>query len=727
MAPISAFLEHNFVLVYFFYGLAFFAMGLAILLEPGRRSDFRLARALLPLAGFGIVHGLHEWFEMFQLLDAAGATNIPTWLLRDEVRVAHLALSFALLIVFGVRLIYANRRANGREQRFALAATGAFVAVWLLSWLITIWVYAPARAESLRVGDVLGRYILGMPGALLAGWAILLEQRTFTARGMAQFGRALRWAALALIFYGSIGQIFTPPLFLFPANVLNTVVFWEITGLPIQFFRALAASLMAFFVIRALRAFDLESQERLHQANQERLAAQEAALAAQRKAHLATESLNQELQEAVHRLTTLHNLARQLAASLDQERILYEVFPAFIRGEARIGAGMILLRDQPHQPLTIASQTVCDAPPQVWETMLAAALQLGEAVTAQGQPLGWVDEGRPPVTLETDGTTAAPTPMATWPPLRIVGLPLTLGPALQGCLMACAPPPRPAFGAQDISLLSAVAGQMSTALQNAVLYQQTRERDVLRGELLRRVVVAQEQERQRIARELHDGPGQSLTALGLGLAAAGEWLKQEPALAVQQLGELKDLNTASLQELHDIIADLRPAVLDDLGLVAALRSQVQSLERRAQVHTSFTIQGARRRLPPEIETVVFRIAQEALTNIAKHAGARTAEVQITFGNTELELMVRDDGRGFDPDLALGSGRSQRRAWGLLGMQERVSLVGGRCDIQSQPQAGTAIRVWLPLDAPPPAEGVSDPHLTAGRKESHVQNQNPAGG
>lgn len=723
MTPISAFFEHNFVLVYFFYGLAFFAMGLAIVLEPGRRSDFRLARALLPLAGFGMVHGLHEWFEMFQLLDAAGATNIPTWLLRDEVRLTHLILSFALLIIFGVRLIYANQRPNGKERRFALATTGAFTGVWLLSWLITGAVYTPERAVMLQLGDVLGRYILGIPGALLASWAILLEQRTFTERGMAQFGRALRWAALALLFYGSVGQIFTPPVFIFPANIINTTWFWEVTGLPIQLFRALAATVMAFFVIRALRAFELESQERLRQANQERLAAQEAALLAQRTAHAAMATLNQELQEAVRRLTTLHNLAQQLAASLDREHILYEVFPAFIRGQSRISAGMILLRDQPDQPLAIASQTVCDAPPDIWDAMLAAALRVGAEAAAQGQALGWVSDDQPLLPIKTDWPTAPAAPLEATqaPPLRIVGLPLRLGQAVQGCLLACAPPPRPPFGAQDISLISAVAGQLSTALQNATLYQQAHERDELRGELLRRVVVAQEQERQRIARELHDGPGQSLTALGLGLAAAGEWLKQTPAQAAQQLGELKELNTASLQELHDIIADLRPAVLDDLGLVAALRSQVQLLERRAQVRATFNMQGTRRRLPPEIETVVFRIAQEALTNIARHAQARTAGVQLTLGETALELVVQDDGRGFEPDQALGGSPQQRRAWGLLGMQERASLVGGRCEIHARPQAGTTIQVWLPLDAPPPAEGMSETQLAAGRKENHVEN------
>ena len=102
MQALSTFFENNLTLIYFFYGLAFFCMGLLVWIESGRASSFRLAQAMGPLAGFGLLHGLHEWFEMFQRLGAAGAANIPAWLLLDEVRVAHLAFSFALLVVFGL-------------------------------------------------------------------------------------------------------------------------------------------------------------------------------------------------------------------------------------------------------------------------------------------------------------------------------------------------------------------------------------------------------------------------------------------------------------------------------------------------------------------------------------------------------------------------------------------------------------------------------------------------
>ena len=163
MAALSAFFEHNIVVVYFFYGLAFFSMGLLVWMESGRAAEYRLARAMGPLAGFGIIHGLHEWFEMFQRLGNANATNIPAWLLRDEVRSGHLLLSFVLLIIFGARLIYFSRRDESNEQLLAYLPAAILVVLWGASVLITRWLYAPEPDAFLAAVDVLSRYILGIP------------------------------------------------------------------------------------------------------------------------------------------------------------------------------------------------------------------------------------------------------------------------------------------------------------------------------------------------------------------------------------------------------------------------------------------------------------------------------------------------------------------------------------------------------------------------------------
>jgi signal transduction histidine kinase len=222
----------------------------------------------------------------------------------------------------------------------------------------------------------------------------------------------------------------------------------------------------------------------------------------------------------------------------------------------------------------------------------------------------------------------------------------------------------------------------------------------LRGELLHQVVSAQEKERQRIARELHDGAGQLLIALGLGFAAAANSVQTKPALAQKQLTTLKEMVNQALKDLRDLIADLRPSVLDDLGLIPALQGLVKIFEERMQdssqpLHVSMQTHGTVIRLQPDIETIAFRIIQEALTNVTKHARATSVHIQLTFKEPCLNLIITDDGSGFETEKYLHQ-KATTPAWGLLGMQERVALVGGEFQIQSQVGRGTTIDVCLPL-------------------------------
>jgi signal transduction histidine kinase len=244
--------------------------------------------------------------------------------------------------------------------------------------------------------------------------------------------------------------------------------------------------------------------------------------------------------------------------------------------------------------------------------------------------------------------------------------------------------------------LETIASQLTIAIENASRYGESQARETLRGELLHQVVSAQERERQRIARELHDGTGQALTALGLGFAAASVNVQHNPNLAAVQLTELKTMSMQALQELRDLISDLRPSLLDDLGLVPALQSQVQSFTQRTGVPVDFVLNGRRQRVQAEIETIVFRIAQEALTNVAKHAQASRVTVQIGFDENVLNLEIRDDGAGFEPPAAFEAADGPHQVWGLLGMQERVALVGGSCVVHSKPGEGTAVQVTIPI-------------------------------
>ncbi|MDT8305173.1 MAG: GAF domain-containing sensor histidine kinase [Anaerolineae bacterium] len=681
----SAFFAQNMVLVYFLYGLAFFSMGVAVLLESGRASELRLARAMGPLGTFGILHGVHEWLEMFVRLGEVvpDAPTLGQTTLIEALRVALLAMSFLLLIVFGVRLIHLSGHGRGNERTFVMASAGMLILVWLVSVMSTQQVYAFCLEDCLVSIDVLTRYILGIPGAILAAWAMLLEYRAFRERGMVMFGRDLVVAAAALLLYGVVGQLFVPKSVLFPANIINDELFGNLFGVPVQFFRALMAAIMAFFVTRALRAFELEHRQRLLTMQAAQRAAEAEKQLAQQRAHQQTEELNRELQTAVQELSLLFELTRSLVATLDSEALLHQTLQRIVDRIPHVSAGMILGEENEETPLAIVTPAGCETDVEL-DGLCREMQEVGSHVVRHREPAMQQNGSVVPAHIEANETGARS---------RVIGVPLHLHDATWGSLVLGTADDTPAFTAHDLSLLATVAGQLSMAVENATLYEEVQEREALRSELYQRIISAQEGERQRIARELHDGTGQVLTGLGLGLKAAAESVARDPELAAQQLLELKDLNASALQELRNLIADLRPSILDDLGLVPALQAQVKAFGERTGIQAAFDSRG-RRRLSPEEEIVIFRITQEALTNVGKHAQAKHVMVRLTFADDATHLVVTDDGCGFNPSAALQAA-GQRRAWGLLGMQERIMLVGGACEIASKPEKGTTVRVVVP--------------------------------
>lgn len=208
----------------------------------------------------------------------------------------------------------------------------------------------------------------------------------------------------------------------------------------------------------------------------------------------------------------------------------------------------------------------------------------------------------------------------------------------------------------------------------------------------RRLWQLQENDRRRVARELHDGVGQNLTALKHRLALLGSTFAPRDVDARAHLDSAIALCTRTLQDTRDLARLLRPQILDDLGLEPALRWLVRSLFECGDTVTDLRI-APLPRLEAEIETLVFRTAQEALSNAARHAGAGRVDVQLGSGDGVLHLTVCDDGRGCDAGVALRAGGS-----GLGGMRERLALYGGRLMIESEPGAGMALRAWIPFAA-----------------------------
>lgn len=223
----------------------------------------------------------------------------------------------------------------------------------------------------------------------------------------------------------------------------------------------------------------------------------------------------------------------------------------------------------------------------------------------------------------------------------------------------------------------------------------------VRHELAGRLATAQEEERRRIARDLHDRLGQYLAALRLGLTAAGKATAADLPAHLTRLGEL----TADTgREVHRLALELRPTSLDDLGLATTLRQHVEGWAAHAGIPAEF----AARRLDSErftwqVSTAVYRVVQEALTNVLKHARATRVSVLVERQPDRLSAVVEDDGVGFDSDGAIGTPRAQG-GLGLLGMRERVALVGGTLEIESAPGAGTSVYVRIPLLPPRGTDG-----------------------
>ncbi len=479
----------SYSLVFFVYGLAFFTMAVAIWIEVGRCPDARLRYALLPLAVFGLLHGGHEWLEMFLALYLP-AGEVQAHLGWESARMGILAFSFLSLTAFGASLLAPNER----MLRVSLLVPLIQAALWGFGLMILRSRFAISELVWDGV-EVWTRYVLGVPSAAIAGAGLVAQQRAFRQAGMERFGRDSLWAAVAFIWYGLVGQMFTKPSAIPPSMYINDAVFQQTFGFPVQLLRGAAATVAAVYVIRFLRSFEVESQRR-------------------------------------------------------------------------------------------------------------------------------IDELR------------------------------------------------------------------------AARLQEARQRESLRGQLLKRVVAAQEAERQRIARELHDETGQALTAIGLGLRGIAGLLRRDQNRAGLNLRELEGLVARSLNELQRLIGDLRPSHLDDLGLPAALRWYVNDMQGRVPVHLSVDVSGETVEIPSPVKIALFRVAQEALTNVIKHANADQTHVQLHYADEEVLLQVKDDGCGFDPARLR---RINRPIWGLVGMEERAKLLGGRLRLESRLGKGTLVEVRIPYN------------------------------
>lgn len=246
------------------------------------------------------------------------------------------------------------------------------------------------------------------------------------------------------------------------------------------------------------------------------------------------------------------------------------------------------------------------------------------------------------------------------------------------------------FSDEHVRLAEAMSSQASVAVENAVLFEQMQAATVRMKALSRRLVETQENERRHISRELHDEAGQALVSLRYGLRLLEREI-DEGGSADRRVADLVQQTDAVIDGLHRLAADLRPATLDHLGLEAALRQYLRSAGSKFDLRVRFKARGfGRERLPAAVETALYRVVQEAMTNIVRHAGATRVDVLAESDGERVLVMVEDDGVGFDLEEVRG-----RDHLGLLGLRERAEALGGTLTLESAPGAGTTVVVEVP--------------------------------
>lgn len=473
--------------IYFIYGLAFFSMGLLVATEGGRASDIRLRRALPPLAGFGLVHAAHEWIEMYLLFERP-LTEFEVSIIL-AIQLATLAFSFISLAAFGSFLL-ADTEVT---RRLLLLIPIGLQALWVFGLYTFRGDYTGKTLWD--IADVWTRYTLAMPASVLTAIGLVVQQRAFRRSGLVRFGQDALWAAITFGWYGLFGQIFSRATPLTLSQYINELEFQNVFGFPVQLFRAMTAVAAAIFVIRFLRAFQVETERKI--------------------------------------------------AELQSEQL-----------------------------------------------------------------------------------------------------------------------------------------------------EESQQREIMRAELFRRVVAAQESERQRIARDLHDETGQALTAIGMGLRGLEGRLSSRNKEALGTLHKLETLTADSLKELQRLMTDLRPSHLDDLGLSAALRWYSTRVQERSSLSVRVDIHGDERDLDDAMKITIFRIIQESLNNIIKHAQATHVNIHLHFDEKNVRISVFDNGIGFDRD-EVQQRRTSRPSLGLAGMEERAALLNGAVTVQSRPGYGTEVEAMIP--------------------------------
>jgi signal transduction histidine kinase len=254
------------------------------------------------------------------------------------------------------------------------------------------------------------------------------------------------------------------------------------------------------------------------------------------------------------------------------------------------------------------------------------------------------------------------------------------------------------FTKEDVHLLHSIGDQLGIAVEQAILNERLRKARERLRKLARQNLVAEEEERRRIARELHDETSQSLSGIALQLEALIEMSAKSDNQDAQLIAGLKKVQSLTVQvhkEVSRVISNLHPTVLDTLGLVAAVRQHVKNSLQPLDINVAVEVKGTEMRFPPDVETALFRVVQGAIGNIIKHSKAKNASIVLVYQPDEFSLSIRDDGQGFDVSK-LTDVEESGRGRGLFSMRERIGFLGGTSGVESKTGAGTTVWARIPI-------------------------------
>ncbi len=365
-------------------------------------------------------------------------------------------------------------------------------------------------------------------------------------------------------------------------------------------------------------------------------------------------------------LSTLVSLSSAMARSMD------------LRGTLGLALDLVLdLVDAQAGGILVRSEDDREEPVTVLRGLDPA--QFKKLVWSARRPEDRLDIGR----ARYDGSDLACVPIATGD--KVLG----------EIFIAC--PREACFGDTRLQLLVSIGSQLAVAIENARLYDAVRRKEEASSTFLRRYIAAQEEERKRIARELHDEPAQLLTGLALAISTASQMADPHDGELRRALASANGLAERVSTEIGRIIRDLRPTLLDDLGLMEALEFCADTRLRPLGIQVTCETVGTDGRLSPELETALFRVAQEAMSNIVRHAQAENVSLTLEFQDGFVEIDVEDDGQGFDVEATFARGQDGS-PFGLMGMRERVDLLNGALVVESHPGEGTSVRARVPLQS-----------------------------